>query len=98
MTLEEEKLELVNRLLLKNSSNRSIWTYLTASPCYTTTTNKHVYTTNTYISRNKQQINAATQSLYKYAQTPELHLETKGVGADREGGGVGGGRYTDTED
>ena len=25
---------------------KSIWTYLTASPCYTTNTNKHGYTTN----------------------------------------------------
>ena len=28
-------------LILKDSSVRSIWTYLTASPCYTTNTNKH---------------------------------------------------------
>ena len=27
-------------LILKDSSVRSIWTYLTASPCYTTNTNK----------------------------------------------------------
>ena len=35
-------------LILKDSSVRSIWTYLTASPCYTTNTNKHDYTTNRY--------------------------------------------------
>ena len=35
-------------LTLKGSSVRSIWTYLTASPCYTTNTNKHDYTTNRY--------------------------------------------------
>ena len=28
-------------LILKDSSVRSIWTKLTASPCYTTNTNKH---------------------------------------------------------
>ena len=28
-------------LILKDSSVRSIWTYVTASPCYTTNTNKH---------------------------------------------------------
>ena len=28
-------------LILKDSSVRSIWTYLTASPCYTTNTNRH---------------------------------------------------------
>ena len=32
-------------LIPKDSSVRSIWTYLTASPCYTTHTNKHDYTT-----------------------------------------------------
>ena len=31
-------------LILKDSSVRSIWTYLTASPCYITHTNKHGYT------------------------------------------------------
>ena len=35
-------------LILKDSSVRSIWTYVTASPCYTTHTNKHDYTTNKY--------------------------------------------------
>ena len=33
-------------LILKDS--RSIWTYPTASPCYTANTNKHDYTTNIY--------------------------------------------------
>ena len=33
-------------LILKDSSVRSIWTYLTASPLYTTNTNKHDNTTN----------------------------------------------------
>ena len=35
-------------LILKDSSIMSIWTCLTASPCYTTNTNKHGYTTNRY--------------------------------------------------
>ena len=36
-------------LILKDSSVWSIWTYVTASPCYTTiNTNKHDYTTNSY--------------------------------------------------
>ena len=35
-------------LILKDSSVRSIWTYLTASPCYITNTNKHDNTTNIY--------------------------------------------------
>ena len=33
-------------VILKDSSIRSIWTYLTASPCYTT--NKHDNPTNKY--------------------------------------------------
>ena len=33
-------------LILKDSSVRSFWIYLTASPCYTTNTNKHDNTTN----------------------------------------------------
>ena len=35
-------------LILKDSSVRSIWTCLTASPCYATNTNKHDSTTNKY--------------------------------------------------
>ena len=35
-------------LILKDSSVRSIWTYLTASPCCTTNTNKHDCTINRY--------------------------------------------------
>ena len=34
--------ERTQKLIVKD---RSIWTYLTASPCYTTNTNKHDYTT-----------------------------------------------------
>ena len=35
-------------VILRDSSVRSIRTYLTASPCYTTNTNKHGNTTNKY--------------------------------------------------
>ena len=35
-------------LILKDSSVRSVWTYLTDSPCYTTDTNKHDFATNRY--------------------------------------------------
>ena len=47
-------------LILKDSSIRSIWTYLTASPSYTTNTNKHDYTTD-IINTNKQLVNAVPQ-------------------------------------
>ena len=53
-------------LTIKDSSVRSIWTYLTASPCFTTNTNKHNYTTN--ISTNKQLINAVSQRSCKCAK------------------------------
>ena len=55
-------------LILKDNSIRSIWTYLTASPWCITNTNKHDYTTNTYISTNKQYINAVAQNSYIYAE------------------------------
>ena len=42
---KSETLKLEN--LLKDSSVRSIWTYLTARPCHTTNTNKHDCTTDT---------------------------------------------------
>ena len=35
-------------LIFKDISVRFIWTYLTASPCYTTNINKHDNTTNKY--------------------------------------------------
>ena len=41
-------------LILKDSSVRSIWTYLTASPCYTTKTNKRDKTTNRYSRRERE--------------------------------------------
>ena len=44
----ERELETRKLLILKDSSVRSIWTYLTANPCYTTNTNKHNNTTNKY--------------------------------------------------
>ena len=45
---ERERNLNLKTLVLKDSSVRSIWTYLTASPCYTTNTNKHDNTTNKY--------------------------------------------------
>ena len=57
-------------LILKDSSIRSIWTYLTASPCYSTNTSKHDDTTNRYY---KQLINAVSQSSYTCAETSELN-------------------------
>ena len=37
-------------VIFKDSSVRSIWTYLTASPCHCTNTSKHDDTTNIYVS------------------------------------------------
>ena len=56
----EKERENSKTLILKDSSVRPIWTYLTASPCYTTNTNKHDNTTN-IISTIKQWINAVSQ-------------------------------------
>ena len=58
-------------LMLKDSSVRSIWTYVTASLCHTTNINKHGYTTY-IISTNKQLVNAVSQTYYKRAGTSEL--------------------------
>ena len=38
-------------LVPKDSSVRSIWTYLIAIPCYATSTNKHEYATSRYYDR-----------------------------------------------
>ena len=40
MEIEERERASSKTLILKDSSVRSIWTYLTASPCYATNTNK----------------------------------------------------------
>ena len=45
---KERERENSKTLILKDSSVRAIWTYLTASPRYTTNTNKHDNTTNRY--------------------------------------------------
>ena len=67
---ERENYSNSKTFILKDSSVRSILTYLTASRCYTTNTNMHDYTTNRYIiSTNKQLINEVSQSSYKYAET-----------------------------
>ena len=69
-------------LILKDSSVRSIWTYLTASPCYTTNTNKHDYTTNIIIiTTSKQLINTVSDSSYKRAKTSERERQRQ---ADRQ--------------
>ena len=41
-------------LILKDSSVRSVWAYLTASPCYNTNINKHDNITNKERDREKQ--------------------------------------------
>ena len=48
--VQREKNSITNwkTLILTDSSVRSIWTYLTASPCYTTNTNNYNNTTNRY--------------------------------------------------
>ena len=56
---ERENYSNSKTLILKDSSVRSIWTYLTGSPCYTTNTNNYDYTTNKYY---KQFIDAVSQS------------------------------------
>ena len=58
-------------LILRDCGVRSIWTYLTASPCYATNRNKHDDRTTDIMNRNKQLINAVAQSSYK---TSELHF------------------------
>ena len=69
--------ETETELELENVSNtridKSIWTYFTANLCCSIKT-KHDYTINTYISTNKQYIDAVTQSSYKYAETSELNF------------------------
>ena len=46
---QQQQLELkLETLILKDSSVRSIWTYLTVSPYYTTSTNMHDYAINRY--------------------------------------------------
>ena len=62
-------------LILKDSSVRSIWPYLTASPCYSTNTGQ-VSTTipeTDSISTNTLLMNAVSQSSYKCAETSELN-------------------------
>ena len=54
-------------LMLKDSSIRSIWTYLTASPCYTTDTNKHNNTRER--ERNKKTLilkDSSVRSIWTY--------------------------------
>ena len=54
-------------LILKDSSVRSIWTYLTASLCYAINTNKHNKTTNiiSIIRERERETETETESLRK---------------------------------
>ena len=53
-------------LILKDSRVRSIWTCLTASPCYSTNTSIHIY--QKHIGINKQLINAVLQNSFECAE------------------------------
>ena len=61
-------------LILEDSSVRSIWTSLTASPCYTTNPNKHDNTTN-IICTIMQLINAVAQFLQMCRNITERERE-----------------------
>ena len=87
---EEEIVEAIRHLnsnsktlILKDSSVRSIWTYLTASPCYTTNTNKHDNTTN-IISTIKQLINAVSQLINAVSQFLQMCRNIKERERERE--------------
>ena len=64
---EKEK-ENSKTLIIKDSSVRSFWTYLTASPCCTTNTNKTIILQTGIINTKKQLINAVPQSSYICAE------------------------------
>ena len=51
---ERERNSISKTSVLKDNSVRSIWTYLTASPCYTTNINMYDYTTNTERGTDRQ--------------------------------------------
>ena len=56
-------------LILKDSNIMSIWTYLTASPCYTTNTNKHDNNTNKYYKRDQDPKEVGEGGDYTYRYT-----------------------------
>ena len=58
-------------LILKDSSVRSIWTYLTASACYTTNTNKHDYTTNRYCKHEREGVRQRERERFTTAARPD---------------------------
>ena len=63
--------------ILKDSSVRSIWIYLTASPCYTTNTDSTTIPQTYIISTNMQLINAVSQSstsVQKHICIQRLHV------------------------
>ena len=69
-------------LILKDSSVRSVWTYLTASPCYTTNTNKHDNITNKERERQTDRV-----------RHRERETETE-RDRERERWGLGSGNHT----
>ena len=71
--------------ILKDSSVRSIWTYVTASPCYTANKNKHDYATNRYYkSANKQLVNAVSQSCYRETESERERERERDRQTDRQ--------------
>ena len=61
-------------LILKDSSVRSIWTYLTASPCILQTQISTTILQTDIISTNKQLINVVSQTSYKRPETSEINF------------------------
>ena len=67
-------------LILKDSSVRSIWTYLTASPCYTTNSNKHNNTANRYYKLHRVPTN-----VQKHRRERQTDRQTdRQTGTDKE--------------
>ena len=71
---ERERTPNSKNFILKDSSVRSIWIYLTASPCYTTNTDSTTIPQTYIISTNMQLINAVSQSSHKCAETSEFNF------------------------
>ena len=78
---QQQQLQL-ETLILKDSSVRSIWTYLTASPCYTTNTNVHDYTTNRYkqYTKKKKKKNNNNNNHNNNGKTSDTLRERRGGG------------------
>ena len=63
-------------LILKDSSVRSIWAYITASPCYTTNTNKHDE------DEEIEDVNAESAPTLRYHNEHDVTDETEDADAD----------------